>query len=70
MREIHGDYERLLTAKYNELKLMIPTLEPGREAKLSSVQNEVTKINNWIKVTTPTIQTITQRIDQCEDDLS
>jgi len=63
MKEIHADYERLLTAKYTELKLMMPAQDQNREPKLATLASEVKRINNWIEVTTPTLKAMTTRID-------
>lgn len=69
IKEFHSDFEQLLAAKYTELKLMIPVAESTRSEKLIALQSEIKKVNNWIEVTTLSVKTMTDRIEQCEVDL-
>ena len=49
IKEVYGDFEKLLSAKYNELKAMMAADDP----KVSQFAAEVRKMASWVEQTKP-----------------
>jgi len=73
MKDNYGDFERLLAAKYNELKLMIDTKGDSRDDGLDgnpdeyALQDDMQRVLDWIDMHEPKINLLVTRVDAVED---